>query len=95
MFHVSLDCRNVDIGVGRRVGPCVYVCEREAEGTAELTTNAKRRLIAVGGFGDLHKKGNLRLGRSRRHRRRRHNAASERRHYERDGAFSTNLGSRA
>ena len=56
MFHVSLDCRNVDIGVGRRVGPCVYVCEREAEGTAELTTNAKRRLIAVGGFGDLHKK---------------------------------------
>ena len=91
MFHVSLDCRNVDIGVGRRVGPCMYVCEREAEGTAWLTTNAKRRLIAVGGFGDLHKKGNLRLGRSRRH-----NAASERGHYERDGgAFSTNLGSRA
>ena len=74
----------------------MYVCasEREAEGTAELTTNAKRRLIAVGGFGDLHKKGNLRLGRSRRHRHR-HNAASKRRHYERDGAFSTNLGSRA
>ena len=68
----------------------MYVCasEREAEGTAELTTNAKRRLIAVGGFGDLHKKGNLRLGR-------RHNAASERGHYEHDGAFSTNLGSKA
>ena len=51
------------------------MCEREAEGTAGLTTNANRRLIAVGGFGDLHKKGNLRLGRSRR--RHRHNAASE------------------
>ena len=50
----------------------MYVCEREAEGTAELTTNANPRLIAVGGFGDLHKKGNLRLGRSRRH-----NAARE------------------
>ena len=70
------------------------VCGREAEGTAGLTTNANRRLIAVGGFGDLHKKGNLRLGRSRR-RRRRHNAGVERGHYERDGAFSTNLGSRA
>ena len=58
----------------QRVGPCMCVCEREAEGTAGLTTNANRRLIAVGGFGDLHKKGNLRLGRSRR---RRHNAASE------------------
>ena len=86
MFHVSLDCRNVDIGVGRRVvGPCMCASVRR-----KGTTNANRRLIAVGGFGDLHKKGNLRLGRSRRH-----NAASERRHYERDGAFSTNLGSRA
>ena len=64
------------------VGGLVHVCMCAS---VRLTTNAKRRLIAVGGFGDLHKKGNLRLARSRRCRR--HSAASEG-HYERDdGAF--------
>ena len=39
MFHVSLDCRNVDIGVGRRVGPCVYVCEREAHNQRQTSVD--------------------------------------------------------